>query len=216
MFDPITISAGNSTERMISRTLLQFRKSQVFIDFIAAMASEVQSLLEASIQVIKQRCPAEAVGNQLDGIGRIVGQLRLLLGFDTIAWFTPDRLLQGPDQVPVWVTNAPLSGDVAADDTFFRQLIEAKVTRNFVRFASIPEIKQFFRQSFNLEISFVRIDTMTIQVIVPDETSFNVTSLLERSWDIGGAEHIYFLPLAAGVHVSSVLRLSEYLDSSSS
>ena len=208
-FDQIQIEAGDSTERAVSRTLLQFRRSPVFLEILGAFISQVQELLDAIIAVIYLRSPADARSVNLDALGRIVGQMRSLIGFDAIAWFQPDRDRQGADSVPVWVTNAPISGDYVAADSWFRQLIEAKVSRNFTRHASVPEIQAFVHQAFNMDISFRRIDTMTIQVIVPDSTDFNTMSLFERHEEINRTEHVYFLPFAAGVRIGSVIRLSD-------
>jgi hypothetical protein len=216
MFDNINIPDYDAIESMISRTLLQFRKSPVFIDTLAAIGREVQEFIDAALDVIKYRGPAEAIGDQLEAIGRIVGQLRVLVGFDTIAWFAPDKVYQGPDSSPAWVKNAPISGDYEANDGFYRQLIEAKVSRNFIQFGSVPEIQDFIKQALGIDIGFVRIDVMTIQVIVPDNTSLNIMTLLERYDDTDNAEHVYFLPLAAGVQIAEIIRISDLLDSSSS
>ena len=214
-FEEIEITAGNSIERAIQRILIQFRKSPVLIDLLAAFVNEVQVLLDATIQVIKMRGPANAAGEQLDGIGRIVGQLRTVINFDTIAWFIPDRLYQGSDQAPAWVKNAPLANNVEADDAWFRQLIEAKVSRNFIRWASVPEIQQFCQYAFGIDVSIRRIDHMTIQIIIPDDTGLNTMNAMNQFVSNDLAESTYLLPFAAGVYVSSVLRLSETIDDSS-
>lgn len=215
-FSPVEITADNLTERMISRTLLQFRKSPVFIDLLNAMATELQALLQAAIDVIKYRSPADASGEQLDGLGRIVGRLRTLIGFDAIPWFAPDKEETRVDMAPVWVLNAPIAGDYLADDGWFRQLIEAKVSRNFIRYGSVPEIQNYIRQAFGIPISLVRTDVMTVLAIVPDSTPYNVLTTLGSYEEMSAAEHAYFLPLAAGVQLAQVVRMSDYLDSSSS
>lgn len=213
-FESIEITSPDLIERAVSRTLLQFRESPVFLDTIAALTSEVQVLIDAIVEVIKYRGPADARGEQLNAIGRIVGQLRTLIGFDAIEWLKADTLYQGADQVPVWTAGAPTSGDYEADDSWYRQLIEAKVARNMIKYCSVPEIQEFVRLAFNIDISFVTVDTMTVQIIVPDSTSTNIINLLSSYTETDIAEHIYFLPLAAGVQIASVIRYSDYVDSS--
>ena len=214
MFDRINITAEDLNARAVRRTLLQFRRSPLFVDVLIALISEVQVLLNTIVDVIKYRGPRDAYGAQLDGIGDIVGQIRQLIGFDSIQWFAFDRSYQGFDSVPVWVINAPYAGDYIADDAFYRQLIEAKVSRNFVRYASVPEIQTVVKQAFGIDISFVRVDIMTVKLVVSDHASNNVTNLLESYIVNESAERVYFLPLAAGVKIASVERLSEHLESS--
>ena len=216
MFDEINQEATDSIERAVQRLLLQFRNSQLLIDILAALIGEVQTLIDATVDVINLRGPASAKGEQLDGIGHIVGQLRSVVDFDAIAWFSPDRLYQGVDQAPVWVTNAPLAGSLVADDTWYRQLIEAKVARNFVRWGSVPEIQNFIQYAFGIDVSFITVDTMTVQVVVPDNTSYNVFEALGNFVQNELVENPYFLPFAAGVQVSEVVRLSQVQDSSGS
>ena len=216
MFTSIEIEAEDIEQRSVERTLAQFRHSQLFIDVLLAFCSEVQVLLNATVETIKKRTPAEASGEQLNALGRIVGQTRTLIGYDAIAWFNPDRGLQGPDRVPVWVQNAPEAGNYEASDSWYRQLIEAKISRNTIKYASAPEIINFVQQALGVDISFIITGPMTVQVIVSDNADFNTMSLLESyNPDINNAEHVYFLPLAAGVQIASVRKLSEYLDSSS-
>lgn len=213
MFNPINLPQKNSTERAVSRTLLQFRNSPVFISILAAFISEVQALLNTIQQVIKMRGPAEAQGEQLDALGRIVGQPRTLVGFDAIEWFAPDRNFQGADASPVWVRNAPVSENFIAGDFWYRQLIEGKVARNHIKYASVPEIQNFVKQAFNVDISIVRTDVMTVQVIVHPNTDNNTMLLFERYEMTETAEKVYFLPFAAGVQIASVIKVEE--DSSS-
>lgn len=76
-FDSIVPEVVDSMERAFSRMLLVFRNnSPILIDVLQAFISEVQELQDAINDVIRLRGPADAFGEQLDGIGRIVGQKR--------------------------------------------------------------------------------------------------------------------------------------------
>jgi len=212
-FEIVNIETPDLQQRAFTRSLLQFRQSPVFLSVLYALMAEVQVFVAALTETMIARMPATASNEQLDAIGRIVGQLRTLIDFDTIAWFAPDKPYQTVDTTPAWVTNAPLSGSVIATDSWMRQLIEAKVSRNFVKYGSIPELKEVIKQAFGVDIGFNRTDIMTVEIIVQDNTSFNLVSLLEKYVDSPTSEHAYFLPLAAGVRVSSVVRLSDFISS---
>jgi hypothetical protein len=139
--------------------------------------------------------------------------MRTVVGYDAIEWFTPDKDLHGPDIAPVWVKNAPLSGNLIADNEDYRSLIAAKIARNHTRYASAPEIQDFVRRAFGIEVSFRVVDTMTIQVIVPNDTTYNLKELFMKMIPSDTTENVYFLPVAAGVKIADVITLSEYEES---
>ena len=196
---------------MKSRFLLELQQSPVLLQLVAIFASEIQTFVDACRNVIKLRGPLDATGENLNAVGRIVGQLRTLEDFDALAWFATDRDYQGADfEAPVWVINAPIAGNVVAGDGFFRQLIEAKVLRNHTQFASVPELQAFVNQAFGINISCRNIDKMTLQLIIPDDTDFNTATALERYEDKERSENAYLLPLAAGVKIGDVITLSQY------
>jgi hypothetical protein len=182
------------------------------LEVLNAFVSEIQILMDVFRDIIIKRNPYHAGTDQLDMIGRIVGQMRTVVGYDAIEWFTPDKYQHGPDQAPVWVKNAPLSGNLIADNEDYRSLIAAKIARNHTRYASAPEIQDFVRRAFGIEISFRVVDTMTIQVIVPDDTGYNLKELMIKKIPGDTTENVYFLPVAAGVKIADVITLSEYED----
>jgi len=208
-FDAVNIPSSDSLGRMVSRTLLQFRNSPVFQGVLAAFAKEVQALLDATRDVMRYRTAAEAQGVNLEAIGRIVGQGRVLFDYNSIAWFAPDSGLQKIDQTPAWVSNAPLSGDVEVNDTIYRQLIEGKVYRNFCSSGSVPEIQDVVKKTFGIDVSFIRTDAMTVKMVVPDGTPLGVINFLSRVGDSDQADSVYFLPFPATLRIAQVVYLSD-------
>ena len=150
---PITIPIPDMLSRMQSRILTQFRGSPVLQGVLTALASEVQALMDATVGVMQAFVPFNAMGVQLDAIGRIVGQDRGIAEIEP--WFTPDTDYYGhPDlTTPVWVTNAPLTGSLIIDDTTYRNYISAKIYRNFIRSGSITEIIDFVKYLFEIDAS---------------------------------------------------------------
>lgn len=196
--------------RMGLRTLLQFRRSVVFHAVLAAFAGEVQALTTALREVLVKRAPADAIGAQLDVLGKIVGQARGLIDWASVAWFLPDTPHRSVDQSPVWVQGAPLGTTAPMDDATFRSLLEAKVARNHTSYGSVPELKDVVRRAFGVELSVEQVAPLVIDLVVEDTASDNVLAFLERAADAPTADSVYYLPIPAGVRIGQVLRFSDY------
>ena len=207
-FTPIDLPKDDVATKMKQRTLLQFRASGNFQAVLAAIASEVQTLLTAIHDVMEKRSPAQATGGNLDAIGRIVGQSRDLINFELLEWFTPDSPTSCPDSlIPVWVVRGRVasSASYTANDGEFRSLIEAKVARNHARYGSVAEVQDFIQKAYGINSSVITVAPMTVQIVVPDGTPENVMNFLRRSGDTPIAEKVHFLPIPAGVQISDVI-----------
>lgn len=210
VFDPIEAEAIDATERAIQRLLTQFRNSPVLIDILVAISSEVQELLDAIKGTIEKRGPGGATGVQLDAIGRIVGQGRLLGNQYNEDWFTPDSSLLGADYGLAWVEGVEYLTNPEVDDTDYPFLIEGKVARNFTRYGSVPEIQEAISIAFGIDISFVLESPMAVTAIVPDVTPLWIIQLLQSKKDTSRADSIYYMPVPATVLISNVVRISDY------
>lgn len=206
-FQEYTSAPPDATGRMISRTLLQFRESPVFLDLVRVFASEVQALLDAARGLVELRQPALAAGESLEALGRIVGQARGLVDFDAYAWFTPDEAYRGADQGPAWVEGAPLAGTLVMDDAQYRETLQGRVLRNHAQYGSVPEIQAAILQSFGVRSSITRTtDLMTVLVTLEASAGNNVVSFLERVGDTETADQVYFLPVPATTRIAQVVR----------
>lgn len=186
---------------------MQFRKSPVFLQVLGALLSELEVFITALKQVMEYRTCSKAVGENLDVLGRIVGQFRELINYSNITWFTPDAEYAVLNQAPIWVTNAPLANSYVADDFWFRQLIEGKIARNFVQYGSVPEIQDMVKRALGIDISIVNVpgNPLTVLIIVPDNTSLNNLLLLQRVGNNATVDSVFFLPLPAGVQIAQVI-----------
>lgn len=211
-FREIEFPENDIGERALSRILLQFRQSEVFLSLLDALIFEVAIFVAAAEQVQKERTCYSAAGEQLDALGRIVGQTRELVDYDVVVWFTPDTFYASVDQAPAWVINAPLTGSYIAGDSWLRQLIQGKILRNHTMFGSVPEIQNMVSESLGLTISIVNTsDVMTIQIIVPDNAAINNIELLSRVKNNNTVDSVCYLPLPATCQIAQVTRLSDYL-----
>ena len=198
---------SDAEERMASRLLLQLRSSPVLRQVLGAFAAELQALLDAEWDVLRLRAPADAVGGELDTLGRIVGQPRSLVDFSLFSWFTPDEALRGPDQAAVWVTNAPLGESYNMGDTDYLNLVAGKIQRNHTQHGSVPEIQEAAFRMFGLRVSLELVAPMTVKLWVPANTPENVFRYFERLADLPEADAVYFLPFPATTQVSTVARV---------
>jgi len=80
MTDIATIT--NHVERALNRVLTQYREKERQNAFIQAFAEEMQNIEDVLIGLIDGRALDTAVGEQLDGLGEIVGQDRGVFGDD--------------------------------------------------------------------------------------------------------------------------------------
>ena len=217
-FDPIKLESENLTERILSRNLSQFKDSPVFTAVLTAFAQEIQVFLDAAIGVISGRGCYEAETYALNIIGKLVGQKRTLVDYDTYDWFTFDDPASRFDESPWWVYTAPLTGTYQAGNEDFRQLIEGKILKNHTRYGSVPEIQDFILAAFGIPSDIELVDVMTVDIWVPWYTDDNTINLI-GSYSTNGedSDRNYFIPLPAGYQISNVYRYEEpvYFDGSS-
>lgn len=202
------------SERATSRTLLQFRKSSVFLNVLQSFVAEINRLQGAIVEAINKRGVAEATGVNLDAIGRIVGQDRTVLDFSELPWFTPDDETLACDMAPAWVTGAATGGSYAADDVWYRELIAARIFRNFTMYSSVYEIQTVLKEALDVDVSFERVGPMEIEVIVNQYTPLWVINFIIRILTDPYTETVMFAPFAATTRLVSISYL--LIDESSS
>ena len=207
-FPAISTPQVIAIDRMVSRTLLQFRKSPVFLSVLEVFANELQRLHDAINAVIVGRTVPAGVGEQLNGLGRIVGQDRGVATYDDSIWFVPD--VNSLDQTRTWVTNGLYLGLFVADDATFRQFIEARIYRNFSRYGSIPEIQRAFLSAYGYKISFVRVGPMVVDVVLPNEINSIARAAVFNFVSDDRADDRNALPIPATVSIGRILTIAEY------
>lgn len=203
-------------ERAVSRLLLQFRKSPLLIDLLQALISEIIALQTAFVDVVNKRGPADAAGENLNVIGRIVGQGREIFDYADLPWFTSDLQGYSVDEAPSWVAGAYVNGVYYADDTWFKKLIFARVARNFVRYGSVPEILDVIQKGIGYDVSFQWVGPMEVNLVVgPDTPQWAITFIL-RIGDNNFVDGSSFLPYPATLHIAAVILYSHTLEKSDS
>jgi hypothetical protein len=203
---PVNTAVRNAEER----TLAQFRQSIVLLSIMMAFIEEAQVLQDAIRDVMSKRTIYGASGENLNVLGRIVGQLRGLINLTDQVWFAPDTPGASVDQARVWVLNAPQEGSIAAPDVFSKLFIQAKIFRNNVKYGSIPEVQQFVYALFGIPVSVILTGPLTIDLVVPDSISSDVFASLSSLVRLQTCESVYLLPVPAGVKIDNVIKFSDY------
>ena len=200
------------TDLNLDRLLYQFQNSQTLIQFLTELTAMEQASYDAAIDTIKGRTIAEALGENLDVIGDIVGQPRILLNADQIEYFGPDNLtprVAKPD-APVgaggaFVTGASLFGNLPANDTQFRRLILSKIFKNHVKVGSAGEILEFIRLLTGQAASARTVDRMDIELYLDTAVTPGQVRTIVSVLDDKTADRKYLTPLPVSSRLVSIL-----------
>lgn len=168
----ITMANSDIAARAKGRVLRQFSKSPVFQHTLQQLTVEIQTLSNAIIAVILSRTLAGAVGAQLDAIGRIVGQTRIIPFYAVTNpdWFTVDESTLDMDTAFMWVTNGIDGIAHTMDDTEYRSMIEAKIYRNSCKQGNAIEIMTYAQKALGIPVSAVVNATGDIDIYIPAGT----------------------------------------------
>lgn len=197
-------------EQMRGRLLYYFGNSPVIDQILQSLSCEVQELIDATQDVIKLRTLFEARGVQLDVIGRIVGQDRVILNADQRTWFGPDStnpIILRPDALGsvAFVDGADLTGDVPATDSEYLNLIISKIFKNHVQGGSLPEVQIFIKLLTGYDVSFLKKGLQELALLVRVDTPPNVVETITTiTTDGRDANEKYLIPLPAGDRIVEV------------
>lgn len=140
----------------------QFEDKPVFNKYLRLIKMECQELLTVFQQLMQQRDIDSAQGAQLDIIGNIVGQERVIASADLYQFFGFEGHLAAqsfgtvfnPALGGYWLSyGSPIGSDVRLSDTQYRQIIKAKIIKNNSRGTNEDYIK-FGNFVLNAPVSF--------------------------------------------------------------
>lgn len=191
------------SEKAYTRLLSIFANKQIFQALIKAFIDVCpQTTYDSIIDEMQANTLASATGTNLDIIGRIVGIDRETYSYDESMWFCYDRPNQGYDSVPWWVEGADLATYEPADDFTYRTIIQSKIARNFNRFSSVPELLYYARLITSVNVSFVVVGPMEVEIIIPSLTPNNAVYFLTAKKSTTAADDIYYMPYPATMNLS--------------
>lgn len=178
------------------RTLEVFARDTVLRGIQSSIINQTQELHDSIIDSLQARTLSDAVGYNLDCIGRIVGLFpRPLTDAGAITYFSPDLPLASPDWSPVYVAGAPLSGQVQIGDVDYRIAIRAKIAKNHTKYGSAPEIQYFARLAYGITLSVKNLGLGELEVIFPASTPPPIVRAAIADFSDDTADHQFNLPL---------------------
>lgn len=178
------------------RTLEIFRRSPVIRGIQTAQINQVQELHDALIDSLPARTIDLAQGNNLDVIGRIVGLWpRPLTDASAITYFGPDDALAAPDWAQIYVSGAPLAGQVEIGDIAYRTAIRAKIAKNHTKYGSAPEIAYFAEVAYGATISVKNVGLGDLEVVFAAGTIPSVVSAIISEYSDDIADNQFSLPI---------------------
>lgn len=153
----------NYLDRIRKLVTFQFEDSPVFDKFLQLMAEGATEIQQVYKDLLELRSIETAEGAQLDIIGKIVGQDRLLYDVEFFEFFG----FQSHFQAGSFGTEVDArlgakfkgvgdraSGNILLDDDMYRVFIKAKIARNVTR-ATPEEVMHFINFIFNTDKSSV-------------------------------------------------------------
>jgi len=197
----------NLKEISESRILSQYSDSDLFKKLLGVFTSETQELLDAIVDLMEYRTIAKAVKNQLDVIGRIVGQSRTSYEYQSDFWFTPDEEGLGADNGHWWVQNGNASSDEIMDDETYRKWIWMRVLENHNLFSSKPELEWEILEGIGEKVGMEISDMMTAKMYAQSTISLTNYNLLDYYRNTALTDNDYEFAYQATTSVSSKVKV---------
>lgn len=191
------------------RVTMAFEDKPVFDKYLQLLILEQMDVQEVIREMMQERSVDTAVGKQLDIIGDIVGQPRVLVDIDTMPFFGFEGNPASESYGDLTTQNVggyyhdlnqPLFGVVELNDEQYRLFIKAKIMKNITR--STPEdIVSFIRFVLGAARVNVFIDYGAQQVLllVSDDLDQFKRNLL--TYFTEEPFRSYFVPKALGVGI---------------
>lgn len=150
-------------ERVRSLVTFQFENSVVFDKYLQLMSIEVTELQKVYKDLLELRSIDTAIGKQLDIIGKIVGQDRLLVNVNLFEFFGFEGNfhsgsfgdLDMPSVGSIFYSEGdPMTGNILLEDDLYRIFIKARIAKNVTR-ATPEDMMHFANFIFSTEGSSV-------------------------------------------------------------
>lgn len=187
--------------------LSQFYNSKILKLLLSTFTEEIQELSTAISDLISKRSLANAEGEQLDAIGRIVGQQRTGYTYGNGYWFSPDEVDVCPDNGHWWMQNQPQSVEQDMDDMTYRQWLWLKILENHNLFSSVPEIKTQVVEGIGEEIGIETEGTMIAKIYVSSNISLTNKELLRYYKNTKLTDNDYMFSYPATTNIDQIVEV---------
>lgn len=198
----------NYLEFIRDRVTFAFNNKPVFDKYMRLMNVGVEELSEVLRQLMQERSIDTARGAQLDILGDIVGQPRVLVNAEGLPFFGflgHQRAESfGDENDPTvggfwWDENQPQAGDYVLDDNKYRLFIKAKIMKNSFQ-GTAEDVIRFIQFVFNVEnVQVSDYGRGTVTILVEDSLDELEKYLLYYFLD-EGSHNSHFIPKVLGVN----------------
>lgn len=193
-----------------SRVTEQFKDKVVFDKYVQLLTSSGINIQLVLQDLMQKRSLDTAVGAQLDLLGTIVGQGRMLVNVDIFQFFgfdvVPNSLGFGTLGDPsvggiFYDANNPRFGNIELNDDLYRLLIKAKIAKNSTR-ATPEDTMRFANFVFNTEGSTIQDEGGAAFLLMVGKQLSAIERSLLTYIDKTSEYNSYLLPKPVGVKVS--------------
>lgn len=183
----------------------QFKDKPVFQKYLFLLLAGSAEALSVIKDLMQMRSLDTAVGEQLDVLGRIAGQDRVLVGADTFKYFGFDGATAASTYGSAfndaiggyWYSyGKPEGGNIKLNDAQYRLFIKAKIKKNN-SVATVEDVLDFLSFVFDVRSFVVSSKGGTAIIRVSRRLSSFERSLMEYVGEDGG----YFIPRPLGVQL---------------
>lgn len=189
----------------LARMLDQHFDKCMLRQFVAVIMREVQELYDALIDLQEGRTLYSAETQNLDALGRIVGEPRAPYQYDESRYMFADRSAQAPDSAVCWCLEAQFAAFVPVEDGQYKLNILARIMKNHTLTASVPELERLSYLVTGTHISYEKTGPMQVAAIVPSNISYTAYNLLTRSRSDCRVDNAFMLPYPAALWFSNIV-----------
>ena len=211
MGDPNLLIPFSETDYLQSardKYTMAFEDKPVFDKYIQLFVEEIKELQTAFKELKQLRTLEEAKGKQLDIIGDIVGQPRVLMNVDFLEFFgmegNPRSNSMGSlfnNQGGIFFDlNNRMQGSVTLDDETYRIMIRAKIAKN-VTHATPEELMWYINYVFGTDSSFASESQAVVILLISENLTPQQTMLLSYV-NRSGDYDVTLFPKPLGVNIS--------------
>ncbi len=93
---------------------------------------------------------------------------------------------------------------IPVDDEEYRLNIILKALKNHTLVGSLPEVQNFIRMVFDLEVSFLKTGPNQVALIVDPEVPVGVIHIIVRSFTDTRVDHAFLMPFPATLDFSKI------------
>lgn len=203
-------------EEALGRVTSQFEDADVFKRYLVLLLSEYPNILTSLKELMQQRSIDTARGAQLDIIGDIVGQERVLSGADLLGFFGFEGALNADTFGSLGSTlggvfyslGDSLGTDVRLSDEQYRTLIKAKIFKNS-SLATPEDLISTINRTFNTTNTHITYDSEGRAMVHIDKVLSQFEKVMLSYTTDGGSHSIRLIPKPIGVSLEFTSKEAE-------